>query len=272
MGCVCPAKRIARCDRWVAGVDPMDVYRFPKYYEIAFGFRDARKDVDFFEAAIAKFSKVEVRSVLELASGLSPYLTEWHRRGYKYFGLDLSEDMIATARQRAHSAGIPLRVFRRDMNNFRLSRVKVDLAYVLLGSLYATSNRQLFSHFNSVARVLSRGGLYVMDGVIHARLLSKNRQRWTIRKDKITVTTTYSAEVIDHLAQTHYEHLVLDINEGGKKRRIESRVLHKFFFPQEFLSLVECHEAFEFVTWCSDFDLKRAPASDAQNVVILRRV
>jgi len=250
----------------------VNIYRYPKYYEIAFSFRDAVKDVDFFEAAIAKFSKVRVRSVLELASGLSPYLEEWHRRGYKYVGLDLSDRMIAAARRRASGAGIPLRVFRRNMNAFSLPNVKVELAYVLLGSLYATSNRQLFSHFDCVAKVLRRGGLYVLDGVIQARLLSDNLQRWTMRKSAVTVTTTYNAEVIDHLAQTHHEHLILKIRDGRKTRRIESRVLHKFFFPQEFLSLVECHQAFEFVAWCSNFDLRRSTAPDAQNAVILRRI
>jgi len=117
------------------------------------------------------------------------------------------------------------------MSLFRLPGVKVELAYVLLGSLYATSNRQLFSHLDSVARVLARGGLYVLDGVIHARLLSDNRQRWTITRGGITVTTTYNAEVIDHLLQTHYEHLVLNIRSRGKRRRIESREPHKFFLP-----------------------------------------
>ena len=91
-----------------------------------------------------------------------------------------------------------------------------------------------------------------------------------MRKNGISVTTTYNAEVVDHLARTHYEHLVLEVREAGRKRRIESRVLHKFFFPQE-LSLVECHHAFEFVHWCSNYDLKLPPASDIQNQIVLRR-
>ncbi len=119
----------------------MNVYRFPNYYEIAFSFRDPRKDMDFLEEAIAEFSKVRVRSVLELASGLSPYLGEWHRRGYRYFGLDLSTAMIAAARKKAREDGIPLRVFRRNMNLFRLPGVKVELAYVLLGSMYSVGHR-----------------------------------------------------------------------------------------------------------------------------------
>jgi len=251
----------------------MDVYRFPQYYEIAFSFRDARHDVDFFENAISRFSKVPVKTVFELGSGLSPYLTEWHRRGYQYVGLDLGEHMIAAARERALAAGIKLRVFRGNMNAFKLPGTKAELAYVLLGSLYATSNQELFSHFDSVASVLIRGGLYIMDGVMHCRLMSNNRQKWTMRKDGIKVTTTYRAQVVDHLKQTHYEDLTLEVDDHGKRRRIvHSQVLHKFFFPQEFLSLIECHPAFEFVTWCRNFDLTKPPQEKTQNAVILRRI
>jgi methyltransferase family protein len=243
----------------------MDAYQFPKYYEIAFSWRDAKMSISSKPPSRAsRRSKCDPRWSLVRDCRRTPLNGT---RGYQYCGLDLSRQMIAAARACARRERIPLRVFRRDMNSFRLPGVRVELAYLLLGSIYATSNRQLFSHFDGVARVLKRGGLYVADGVVQSRLVSDNRQRWTQRREDISVTTTYSAEVVDHLAQTHYEHLVMDVRENGKKRRIESRVLHK----QEFLSLVECHGAFEFVHWCSDFNLERPPASDAQNQIILRR-
>ena len=72
----------------------MDVYKHPLYFEIAFSFRDISQEVDFFEAAIKKFSRRKVRKVLELASGTSPYLEEWHKRGYQYLGLDVSPNML----------------------------------------------------------------------------------------------------------------------------------------------------------------------------------
>ena len=68
----------------------MNVYQRTQYYEIAFSFRDLRKEVDFFEAAVRKFSQVKVRSVFELGAGTCPYLDGWHQRGYRYFGLDAS--------------------------------------------------------------------------------------------------------------------------------------------------------------------------------------
>src|SRR5215469_15497208 len=82
----------------------MNVYQRPQYYEIAFSFRDLPKEVDFFEAAIRKFSQVKVRSVFELGAGTCPYLDEWHQRGYRYFGLDASTEMIEFSRRRARTA------------------------------------------------------------------------------------------------------------------------------------------------------------------------
>ena len=60
----------------------MEAYRNPRYYEIALAPRSVALEVDFFEAAIEKFSKAPVRRVFELGAGTAPYLEEWHRRGY----------------------------------------------------------------------------------------------------------------------------------------------------------------------------------------------
>jgi hypothetical protein len=79
----------------------MNAYQSPEYYEIAFSFRDFPKEVDFFEAAIHKFSGIKVRSVFELGAGICPYLEEWHKRGYRCFGLDASREMIAFSRRKA---------------------------------------------------------------------------------------------------------------------------------------------------------------------------
>ena len=94
----------------------MSLYKKPKYYEIAFGFRNISIEVDFFEKAIKKFSKIKVRNVLELASGNSPYLEEWHKRGYEYFGLDLNQEMLDFVEARAKEKRINIQLFRSGMN------------------------------------------------------------------------------------------------------------------------------------------------------------
>jgi len=72
----------------------VDAYRYPEYYDIAFGAADYAAEVDFFEAATRKFSRTPVRRVFEIACGTATYLAEWQRHGYRYCGLDLSEAML----------------------------------------------------------------------------------------------------------------------------------------------------------------------------------
>src|SRR5271169_647033 len=120
----------------------MEAYRHPDYYEIALAPRDPAAELDFFEAAIGKFSKAKVRRVFELGAGMAPHLEEWHRRGYAYCGLDLSPTMLEFAREKANRKRIEASFVLGDMRALDPGLGQFDLAYVMLGSLYMTSNRE----------------------------------------------------------------------------------------------------------------------------------
>jgi len=249
----------------------MKIYQCPQYYEIAFSFRDLEQEVDFFEAAIRKFSGVTVRKVFELAAGTCPYLEQWHSRGYRYFGLDSSPEMIAFSRRRAKESHSDLTLFRGDMKNFALGSRKFDLAYVLLGSLYVKSNDEFLSHLDSVARVLRRGSLYLLDGVVRFNILAGHQERWTMRRRGITVKTTYRPELIDPFQQSCIEHAIVEVNDHGKSTTLDSGLPRKIFFPQEFLLLTRLHRKFEFVGWFTDFRLREPRSAKGRPIVILRK-
>src|SRR5262249_25434717 len=194
----------------------MNVYQRPQYYEIAFSFRDLGKEVDFFEAALRKFSQVKVQSVFELGAGTCPYLDEWHQRRYRYFGLDASPEMIEFSRRRAKELQADLTLFRGDMARFTLGSRKFDLAYVLLGSLYVRTNAEFFRHLNSVSKVLNRGGLYLLDGVVRFNIVTKLEEHWTVKRGGIRVRAAYRPQLVDPLEQTCVEHVILDVDDHGK--------------------------------------------------------
>jgi len=251
----------------------MNLYKNPEYYDIAFSWRNIPKEVNFFEAAIRKFSKIKVKKVLELASGNSPYLEEWDKRGYQYFGLDLSPKMLNFTKKKAKERGIDTKLFLGNMNHFSLGKLKVDLVYILLGSLYATSNDEFFKHLDCVAKVLKKGGLYILNDGIWFDILNDDEQSWTISKRGIKIKVSYRAKVVNPLAQTYQEDLVLKINDHGVKKEIHSNQLQKFFFPQEFLSLIKCYGKFEFLGWFNNFNLRRSVTSNPRDrkVVVLRK-
>jgi SAM-dependent methyltransferase len=249
----------------------MDAYQFPQYYDIAFAVPDADAEVDFFEAAIREFSRVPVERVFEIACGSAPYLAEWHRRGYRYCGLDLSAAMLAAASGKAARLGIDANFVAADLRDFDSRLGPVDLAYVLLGSIYVGSNREFLGHLDRVAGALRPGGLYLLDSVVWFEIFSDYRRRWTRRRGGVTVRMTYRAELIDAIAQTYHEFVTLDVDDHGARKKIESRVPTKIFYPQEFLCLVELSRGFEFVGWFNDFDLKAPVTAKGRHITILRR-
>jgi len=249
----------------------VDAYRYPEYYDIAFGAADYAAEVDFFEAATRKFSRTPVRRVFEIACGTAPYLAEWQRHGYRYCGLDLSEAMLDAARAKAAGLSAAADFITADMRSFDPAAVgQADLAYVLLGSIYVGSNREFLDHLGRVAAVLPAGGLYLLDSVVWFDISDNYRRRWTRRRGGITVRMTYRAEIIDPVAQIYNEFVTLDVNDRGTVHKIESRVPTKIFFPQEFRCLVEA-SPFEFVGWFNDFDLDAPVTPEGRHTVIIRK-
>jgi hypothetical protein len=157
------------------------------------------------------------------------------------------------------------------MARFTLRPHRFDLAYVLLGSLYVRTNAEFFNHLDSVAGVLRPGGLYVLDGVVRFDILNSHEERWSMKRRGITVRTTYRPELVDPLEQTCIEHVILEVDDHGKKSNHESELARKPFFPQEFLLLINNHKRFEFMGWFMNFDLRKPSGVSGRPIVILRK-
>jgi len=72
---------------WLNGQMMKTVYENPKYYEIAFSFRDIGAEVDTFERCFKEYAELPVKSILEIGCGPCPHLEELLQRGYVYTGL-----------------------------------------------------------------------------------------------------------------------------------------------------------------------------------------
>ncbi|MCJ7577967.1 MAG: class I SAM-dependent methyltransferase, partial [candidate division Zixibacteria bacterium] len=213
------------------------LYDNPKYYEIAFSFRDIPAEVDVFEECFKRFSKVSVKSVLELGCGNSPHMEELIKRGYQYSGLDLSQAMLDYSREKALRIGAESNLIHANMIDFSLD-TKVDFVYVLLGSLDVKSTSELLTHFNSVAQVLKKGGLYLLDWCIQYDPLSEGGDSWEIERDGIKVKTTVSWKVINRVEQTFEETITLEVNDHGEEHSIVGKEIKRAIYPQEFLCFV----------------------------------
>ncbi|MDP2736390.1 MAG: class I SAM-dependent methyltransferase [bacterium] len=249
------------------------IYNQAKYYEIAFSFVNQAKQVDLFEKFIKKFSKVKVKSILDIACGPALQLEEMAKRGYKTIGLDANSKMLNYLKSKSFEKGLKIETVKADMNNFRLKQ-KVDFAYIMMGSIIYTKNSKLFfSHLNSVADSLKSGGLYLIENLAinWADQAFLKPQLWIIKQDGIRVKTTHQILPKDPLAQIVTQILKLEINDNGKKMKFVDTDDLKITFPEEFKLLVEKNGRFEFIGFFEREKVRILKKISPNNIVLLRK-
>ncbi|MDE0187175.1 MAG: class I SAM-dependent methyltransferase [Candidatus Poribacteria bacterium] len=254
------------------------LYDYPDYYELAFSFRDISQEVTCIEQLIERYAKASVLRVLELACGPSPHLQELCRRGYEYHGLDLSENMLAAGRKKVSECAWRAVFHRASMIDFNL-HTTYQFAFVALGSLYARNTEELSTHFQSVARALEPGGLYLLDWCVQfgqSPAIIEDSQSWRMERDGIAVKVNVILRDVDPVEQIVQEETTLNVSDRGQTLTISNCDLRRVIYPQEFHLLIDAMEEFEFVGWWNDWDLNQ-PLSQVTGeinrpIVAVRRV
>lgn len=245
------------------------VYEHPKYYEIAFSFRDIGAEVDVFEQCFKKYTELSVKTILEVGSGNSPHMEELLKRGYAYTGLDISDSMLSYSREKASRIEGKATLIHADMIDFSLSE-SFDFAFIALGSLYARNTEDILSHFRSVTRALKKGGLYLMDWCVRFAPYSDQDDSWTIEQDKIKVTTWSSEILIDAVEQLVKETTSLEVEDDGSACQLLETGVKRIIFPQEFLQIIERTRDLEFVGWWNNWNLEE-PLTEVRDLKKIAR-
>ena len=230
------------------------LYKNPRYYEIAFSYRDIPHEVDVLEECMRRYSLIPVEKVLELGCGNSPHMEELLKRGYQYAGIDISEEMIRYSKSKASSMDKSAYLVRADMRDFSLE-FDVDFVFIMLGSLYVKNNDELTSHLDSVNRALRSGGLYFLDWCVNFSPLNDISGSWESEVDGIKVKTRYSARIINKVEQLYEESISVVVNDNGLEQEYTEYSIKKAIYPQEFLLLLRTRSDFDFIGWWNNWNL-----------------
>lgn len=249
------------------------LYQNPRYYEIAFAFRDITKEVNVLEACARTYADISVNTFLEIGCGNSPHMEELLKRGYEYLGIDLSAEMLQFSRDKAEELGLGASLFSEDMVSFKLEK-QADFAYVMLGSLYVKSTEELHSHFDSMSQAIRPGGLYLLDWCVQFKPISDHSDSWKREHEDIKIKTTYSSQVVDPVLQTYEETITLEVDDHGEQIEIQEKCIRRAVYPQEFLFFISLRPDFEFVGWWNDWNLSIPLSGDVainRPIVLLKR-
>jgi SAM-dependent methyltransferase len=242
----------------------LNLYQRAVYYDIIFD-RDVRREVDFMLAVAVLYSGQQPTSVLDIACGPGYHAREFARRGLRTIGSDLQPEMIAFARQKDESEGLPSKGLAAewlvaDMRQFQL-KDPVDLAFIAFDGLDALqSNTDVIQHLRSVANNLTSGGIYLID-LSHPKDVNHFYYfpfHYEGERDNTRVEIDWGLnqpryDLITNLARVELEMRITTAE--GQEIQVQDEAIERLFLPQEILLLAEISGIFKVVGWYGDYDL-----------------
>jgi len=118
-------------------------------------------DCDFLEDVFTTFGH-KVKDVLDIACGTGRHAIEMAKRGYAVTGIDISENMLRVAKEKASDQTLQIEFMQKDMSKLDLDE-GFDAAYSLFNSLsLITRNTNLIGFMNGVHRSLRKDGLLIV--------------------------------------------------------------------------------------------------------------
>ncbi|HAA89898.1 MAG TPA: class I SAM-dependent methyltransferase [Peptococcaceae bacterium] len=171
------------------------------YEKLAFVYDLLMESVDYegwvtYVEEIANRAGKRIESVLDLACGTGNSTLPWAARGYKVTGIDLSEEMLKKARQKAREKQLEVAFLRGDLRNFQLE-TNFDLAVCFQdGFNYLLEAAELQQAFRAVFSNLKSGGLFVFDLNFPNRINPEDEEVSFVDEDFLTLIwrTKFSRE------------------------------------------------------------------------------
>lgn len=114
--------------------------------------------------------KVNPRTGLELACGTGTLAIEFSKRGFFMEGLDISDEMLAFAHQKANQSNQKIRFLCQDMISFQTKK-QYDFVFSMCDGInYIVENEDLSETFLTVSQHLNEAGIFIFDISSHHKL------------------------------------------------------------------------------------------------------
>ncbi|MCT4619607.1 MAG: class I SAM-dependent methyltransferase [Marinisporobacter sp.] len=118
--------------------------------------------VDYIEEIFKKY-EVKPQNIAELACGTGNITNILAKRGYNLIGVDISEDMLFLAQEKARDMGTEVIYLNHDMRELALPSELDSILCICDGINYIVEEKDLLKVFRSVYDHLKKEGLFIFD-------------------------------------------------------------------------------------------------------------
>ncbi len=224
-------------------------------YDVFYGDKPYQDEAAFVHHCLVRYGDGPVRRLLELACGTGTHALELEKHGYEIVATDYTEDMLASARQKAARVKSKINFQRKDMRTLDYSPQSFDATVCLFNAIgYVTTNDELAQVFRGVHQQLRLGGLFVFD-FWHAGAMLRSYdpvrvRRWTVPEGEILRISETRLECARQLGHVTYTVCVLR-NDGTYTRFTETQA-NRFFLVQEMAGILSYH-GFQPIRWFAGY-------------------
>jgi len=240
---------------------------YGKYYDIIYADKDYEEECDFLEEIFRNYSKIIPKTILDGGCGTGGHAIPLAERGYEVTGIDLSEEMINIAKEKASKTGVNIDFNVMDLRKLRLNK-KFDACICMFAVIdYLTNNKDLLKAMSNIREHLKNGSLLIFDfwyGPAVLTILPTSKMK-IIKKEGVKIIRFAEPHLntFHHVCEVHYYFIVtkenLVVYEGKEKHVV------RFYFPEEIKHYLE-ESGFQLSRLCPFLDLNAKVSEKTWNV------
>lgn len=247
----------------------MDQYKdFAFIYDELMNEVDYNGWVDYIEKIIEK-EGTKVQNILELACGTGNLTIPLTKKNYDIAGIDISEEMLGVAREKAEKEGVELVLLQQDIAELDFDITNLDCVLCACdGFNYITYDEDLENVFKKTYELLKENGLFIFDISSFYKLSSVlgNNMYGENREDIAYMWQNYFDDE-ENLVEMELAFFVKD--EDGRFERFEEVHQQRAYTEEEILDMLQS-VGFKDIKVYSDFTFE-APKEDSERIFFVGR-
>ncbi|WP_042700378.1 class I SAM-dependent methyltransferase [Thermococcus sp. PK] len=213
-----------------------------EYYDAIYRKRAERvkMEIDFVEEIFKNDAKREVKRILDLACGTGIPTLELAERGYDVIGLDLHEEMLEVAKEKAQQRGLNIRFLQEDALEINFEN-EFDAVTMFFSSIMYFDEENLQGLFKGVVKALRPGGVFVADFPCWFYGGSDGPILWDEQNGNERLVITDWREVEPAFQKLRFKRLVQIIKPNGETKAFFVDDELQIYTPREMRLLARGH-------------------------------
>lgn len=237
---------------------------YSKYYDLFYKNKNYKKEVDYVEDLLKKYSDRPIETLLDIGCGTGIHARIFAEKNYRVIGFDLSEKMIKIAKQRK-ADNLEFHVL--DATDFDLKQKFDGVVSLFHVASYQATNEMLKKFIANAVKHLNKGGVFLFDcwygpAVLTDRPVVRVKQ---IENDTVKIIRIAEPEMFPNENKVHvdYEIIIEDKQTKIVDKIYETHIMRYLFKPEIELLLKKYNLE---LVYCAEWLTGQEASFDSWNV------